>query len=291
MNLLRSLLYVPGSNPRALGKLPALGADGAILDLEDSVAPDAKAQARSHILTSLQKIPPEQMVRTVRINAIDTPLWQKDVEGVLPGKPDAIVLSKVDGIEAIEQLTAHLATLETQVGHPHPTPIWAMIESPRGVQNAPAIADHPRTACLVMGTSDLTSALRLKPGINRAPLHFALQQTILAARAADIPVVDGVFVDLKNPEGFAAQCREGATLGFDGKSVIHPSQVEPANLAFQPTPEEIDKARRVLESWQAAQARGEEICLMDGELLERLHARQAARILGLDTAFLDGSRK
>ena len=277
--LLRSILYVPASKEKVLKKAPNLGADALILDLEDSVAPKDKVRARILTRDTLLRIASNELLRTVRINALSTDLWSRDVTTVFPGQPDAIVVPKVDNVESLQPLDALLETLESSENAGFTCSIWAMIESPLGVINAYAIASHPRVSGLVMGTSDLTAALGATPGVDRSNIMVALQQTILAAKAAAIPIIDGVFVDLKNSEGFASQCREGSRLGFSGKTVIHPSQVQPANQLFLPSDSEVDKARQIFTSWQEARNRGEEICVVDGVLVERLHARRAAEIL------------
>lgn len=275
--LVRSVLYVPGSNPKALAKAPSLGADALILDLEDSVAPGAKIAARSAILEALrQRDAARRPLHTVRINGLASPWWQEDLEAILPGRPDAVVIPKVEDPAEINAVTAVIARHLTD-----PVPVWPMIESPRGVLQASVLAAQPGVAALVMGTSDLGKELRVHPAPGRPGLQAALQWTILAARAAGAAVVDGVFLDLGDGEGFLSQCREGAILGFDGKSVIHPSQIQPANRTFLPGPEALAQARRILEAWQNASAQGDEICLLDGRLVERLHAQEAERIVAL----------
>ncbi|MBF0340032.1 MAG: CoA ester lyase [Magnetococcales bacterium] len=276
--LLRSVLYVPGSNLKTLAKAPTLNADGLILDLEDSVAPEAKAQARQNVLETLRTTPAgHPQTRVVRINGIHTPLWEDDLNAVLTGLPDAVVISKVETPADLDGPAEHLYRLEQL--REFPCALWAMIETPLGVRHAFEIASHPLVTCLVMGTSDLTRALGIPGDPQRIGLRHALQQTLLAARAARVRILDGVFVDLKNPEGFHAECHDGSLLGFDGKTVIHPNQIEPANLAFLPSERQAGEDRAVLDAWNAARARGEEICVVNGRLVERLHADQAAQRL------------
>ncbi|MBF0446105.1 MAG: CoA ester lyase [Magnetococcales bacterium] len=277
--LLRSLLYVPASKQKVLKKAPHLGADGLILDLEDSVPSQQKADARALARQTLLEVNSKDILRTVRINSLSTDLWMDDVEAVFSGLPDALVVPKVDSVVSLQKLFDLLAKLEADHSGKFICPVWAMIESPLGVINAYTIANHPAVSCLVMGTSDLGAALGVAPGVERGSMSVALQQTVLAAKAAGVGVIDGVFVDLKNPQGFARQCREGAGLGFNGKTVIHPSQVLPANQLFLPTNFEVEHARKVLASWQQAHSQGEEICLVDGVLVERLHARRALETL------------
>ncbi|MBF0153659.1 MAG: CoA ester lyase [Magnetococcales bacterium] len=276
--LLRSVLYVPGSNTKALAKAPGLGADALILDLEDSVAPEAKVAARGHTLAALQQMDRQMVFRTVRINGVQTDLWRDDVTAVWPGAPDAITVPKVDQVDDLADLDRLLAQLEDGKA---PSPVWAMIESPLGVINAFSIARHPRVSCLVLGTSDLGETLGVEASPEREPLQYALQQCVLAARAAGVTVIDGVFLNLKDADGMNAQCRQGMRLGFDGKTVIHPTQVLAANAAFMPGPAVVERASRLVAAWQEARSRGEEICVLDGRLVERLHVRQAQRLLDL----------
>lgn len=270
--LLRSVLYVPGSNLKTLTKAPTLGADALLLDLEDSVAPEAKASARLNVLATLQQTAnQDQFLRIVRLNSTQTQLWQEDLETILPGRPDALAIPKTDATDDLTGPDERLGQLGSSC------PLWAMIESPLGVVNSFAIAKHPRVACLVMGTSDLTRAMNVPSHPNRLGLRFALQQTILAARAAGVQVLDGVFLNLSDSEGFLAECQDGLQLGFDGKTVIHPRQIEPANRLFLPTDEEVKQAWKILNAWQTARNQGEEICVLDGRLVERLHANQATQ--------------
>lgn len=279
--LLRSVLYVPASNPRALAKAATLGADALILDLEDSVAPEAKAEARRQARETLEKLPRGGVpLRTVRINGLESPHWQKDVAMVLAGRPDALVVPKVDEPVDLDPLLDLLAQLEEEEGLAH-LPLWPMIESPRAVLHAHGIATAHRVECLLLGSNDLAKGLRLRQGADREGLGHALQQVVLAARAAECGVLDGVYGDLKDPEGFAEECRWAARLGFDGKSLIHPAQVGPANAAFLPGDDEVARARAVLAAWGAARERGEEICVVEGRLVERLHAQEAQRLLDL----------
>ncbi|MBF0446575.1 MAG: CoA ester lyase [Magnetococcales bacterium] len=276
--LLRSALYVPASQEKVMEKAPTLGADVLIFDLEDSVPPHGKAEARLQAQKKLGQCP-EEAFWTVRINSLETNLWQEDITTIFPGHPGSVVVPKIDRVESLAPLDDWLGELEKAEGKGVVTPIWAMIESPLGVLNAFAIASHPRVSCLVLGTSDLTSALGVPVLVERDHFSLALQQTVLAARAAGVPVIDGVFVDLKDAAGFERQCREGARLGFDGKTVIHPSQISPANQLFLPSDIEVSKAEKILSSWRLAHSRGEEICVVDGQLVERLHARRAIDIL------------
>ncbi|MBF0417262.1 MAG: CoA ester lyase [Magnetococcales bacterium] len=275
-HLLRSVLYVPGSNPKTLAKAPTLPADGLILDLEDSVAPEAKIQARHNILATLHATRDHYPgARVVRVNGIHTDLWRDDLAVVLAGRPDAIALSKVESPASLERLAAAMR----EIAPDGMCALWPMIESPLGVLQAHAIATHPLVSMVVMGTSDLGRALGLPGDPERIGLRHALQQTLMAARAAGRGILDGVFVNIRDPEGFLAECHDGARLGFDGKTVIHPAQIEPANRIFLPSDADAETARRILDAWNQARARGEEICVVDGKLVERLHADQANQCL------------
>ncbi|WP_041641316.1 HpcH/HpaI aldolase/citrate lyase family protein [Magnetococcus marinus] len=280
--LLRSTLYVPGSNPRALAKSTQLGADAVIFDLEDSVAPEMKGEARRFIREALGEERNSTPLRVVRINAMATSMWQADLEAVLGGQPDAIAVPKVNHRDELQVLVDFLMGWEQRNGASRSMSVWPMIESPLGVLNALSIAQSPRVNCLIMGTSDLAKALHVRTGPEgRDGMSYALQHCVLAARAAGVAILDGVYVDIQGEEGFLAQCQDGVRLGFDGKTLIHPSQVQPANRAFLPNQEELQRARRVLEGWRKASARGDEICVVDGYLVERLHAEDAKRLIAL----------
>jgi citrate lyase beta subunit len=287
IRLLRSILYVPASKEKVLKKAPNLGADGLILDLEDSVPIQLKTEARVLAKESLGLIDSKNILRTVRINGLNTDFWVDDVVTIFSSEPDAIVVPKVDSLATLQPLFGLLSTMESvNSGRPIPA-IWAMIESPLGVINSYSIAAHPRINALMLGTSDLGAALGVAATVERENMSFALQQTVLAAKAAEIYVLDGVFVDLKDHQGFVTQCRDGAGLGFDGKTVIHPSQIEPANQLFLPSEAQVVKARKILSSWQHAKNSGEEICVVDGVLVERLHARRSLEILKSVNEMLD----
>ncbi|MEG3638495.1 HpcH/HpaI aldolase/citrate lyase family protein [Magnetococcus sp. PR-3] len=280
--LLRSTLYVPGSNPRALAKSADLGADALIFDLEDSVAPEMKGEARRFIREALAEERASSPLTVVRINAMATSMWREDLEATLGGQPDAIAVPKVNHRDELQILVDFLMEWEQKNEIKRPMSIWPMVESPLGVINALTIAQSPRVNCLIMGTSDLAKALHVRTGPDgRDGMSYALQHCVLAARAAGVAILDGVYVDIQGEEGFVAQCQEGVRLGFDGKTLVHPSQVQPANRAFLPDQVEIQRARRVLEGWRKASAKGEEICVVDGYLVERLHAEDAQRLITL----------
>jgi citrate lyase beta subunit len=283
VRLLRTALYIPGNNVRALAKGPTLPADALILDLEDSVIPSEKIVARERVRTTLEETRGSMRLRTVRINGLSTPLWEADLRHILPGSPDALVVPKVPDAAALIPLCDRLDQWagggRSDVQR---VELWPMIETPEGVLNAATIARHARVACLVAGSSDLAKGLGLRSvPVRRLSLLTALQQLVLAARAAGVQVLDGVFLDIQDAAGFAEQCQEGAEWGFDGKTVIHPKQLDIANQIFLPSDAELRWAERILTAWRAAQEAGHEICLVDGRLVERLHAQQAERLIAL----------
>ncbi|HEX6077984.1 MAG TPA: CoA ester lyase [Methylomirabilota bacterium] len=272
----RSVLFMPGSNARALEKARTLPADALILDLEDAVAPEAKAAARARVLDAVRAggYGPREVI--VRVNAPGTPWAAEDLAAVAHAPVDAVLLPKV---ESAETVTAALATLG-----PAPA-VWCMLETPRGILNAASIAGAgPRVGALVMGTSDLTKDLHARPTRDRLPLLTSLQICVLAARAAGITALDGVHLDLDDDAGFAAACRQAADLGFDGKTLIHPRQVAAANEAFAPAAAEVEWARRVIAAHAEAAAAGRGVAVVDGRLVENLHVDDARRVLALAEA-------
>ncbi len=280
----RSALYVPGSNRRALDKARELPADVLLLDLEDAVAPDAKEAARAslrEVLANRASFGRRELV--VRVNGLDTPWGHADLEAFAAAGADAILLPKVESADAVRRARAVLAA----AGVAEPPPIWCMMETPRGILRALEIAEAPGVTCLVMGTSDLTKDLHARHTADRLPMLVALGSCLLAARAAGIAILDGVHLDLSDAEGFAAACRQGRALGFDGKTLIHPSQIGPANEAFGPSAAEIEQARRIVEAYGRARAEGRGVAVLDGRLIEVLHVREAERTLALAAAIAE----
>ena len=280
----RSLLYMPGSNARAMEKARELPADGVILDLEDAVAPDAKAKARELIVAALKQGGFGRREVIVRINGLDTPWWQDDL-AVAAANPDAILVPKVSGPEPLREVAKHLVGVraEARIG------IWAMMETPLAMLNARDIAAvardaGSRLAGFVMGTNDLAkdTRARLLPG--RSPMLPWLMTCIAAARAYDIDIVDGVYNELGNAEGFAAECRQARDLGFDGKTLIHPAQIAPCNEAFSPAADEVAWARKIIGAFELPENASKGVIQVDGRMVERLHADMAQRTVAIADA-------
>jgi len=276
LRLRRSLLYMPGSNPRALEKARSLPADGLILDLEDAVAPEAKESARAIVAAALAEGGYRDRELVLRVNAMDTPWGHADLAVAATMPIDAVLLPKV---ESPDQVALAVSLLDA-FGAPERLAVWCMLETPRGILYAREIAAaSPRLAGLVLGTSDLTKDLHALPTRDRLPLITSFSLAILAARAHGLAVLDGVHLDLADDEGFAAACRQGRELGFDGKTLIHPKQIAAANAAFAPTPEEIEWSRRIIAAHSEAAAAGRGVVLVEGRLIENLHVKNAGRLL------------
>lgn len=271
----RSVLYIPGSKERALEKAQGLAADAIIFDLEDAVAPDEKANARELLASTLARADYGPRGKLVRINGFDTEWGEKDLDVIALARPEAILLPKVNGAADIEALARKLdARAETAE-----TTIWAMMETPLGILNAQAIAAAPRMAGFVMGTNDLAKELNCRFRADRLPMQMALQTCLMAARAAGIVAVDGVYNAFKDEDGLRAECEEGRDLGFDGKSLIHPAQLEIANKVFAPDAAALDLARRQIAAFDAAMAEGQAVAVVDGKIVENLHIVTARSVL------------
>jgi citrate lyase subunit beta/citryl-CoA lyase len=277
----RSVLFMPGSNARALEKARTLPADALVLDLEDAVAPEMKVEARAQVMATVRAGGYGRREIVVRVNALGTPWGRDDLAAAADAGADAVLLPKV---EAAETVSAAIAALG-----PAPA-VWCMLETPRGILNAPAIAAaSPRVTALVMGTSDLTKDLHARATPDRLPLVTSLQLCVLAARAAGIAALDGVHLDLDDEAGLAAACRQAANFGFDGKTLIHPRQVATANEVFAPAASDVDWARRVIAAHADAVARGRGVAVLDGRLIENLHVDDARRVLMLADAIAERS--
>ena len=279
--LRRSVLYMPGSNARALEKARHLAADGLILDLEDAVAPAAKELAREQVRAALARggYGPRELV--VRVNGLNTPWGAEDVRALARAGADAMLFPK---IEAADQILEAVEAMDS-AGAPVGMPLWFMAETPGCVLGIEAVAAaSPRLKVMVMGTSDLAKELRIRPSSDRVGLATSLGLCVLAARTHGLDILDGVHPHLADSAGFELACEQGRDMGFDGKTLIHPSQIEAANRAFGPGPDELDRARRVVDAWNrvAQQERG--IVVVDGRMIEQLNVAEARRTLALAEA-------
>jgi citrate lyase subunit beta/citryl-CoA lyase len=273
----RSVLYMPGANERALEKARTLSADALILDLEDAVAPDAKVAARERVCAAVGTYGDREV--TIRVNGAGTPWHDDDLRAAGEAGPAAVVVPKVNSV-------AEVHALERALAHaPDHTKLWAMIETPVAVLHAADIAAaSDRLTVLVLGTNDLAKELYAEQVPGRAPLLAALSACVLAARATGRVILDGVYNDVRDADGFAAECEQGRQFGFDGKTLIHPSQLEPCNRIFAPSPEEIDRSHAIIDAYEAARREGRGVATVDGRMIENLHVDNARRILALAEA-------
>jgi citrate lyase subunit beta/citryl-CoA lyase len=280
----RSVLFMPAANQRALAKSRELLADGLIFDLEDAVAPDDKAAARDAVSAALGQGGYGKRELVLRVNALDSEWGEADLRAAALLPLDAVLLPKVESAGRVRETVARL----DEAGAPPELAIWCMIETPKGVLAAAEIAAAgPRVAALVMGTSDLTKDLRARDMPDRMPLMTSLQLVLLAARANGLAALDGVHLDLADDASFVAACAQGRALGFDGKTLIHPKQIAPANTAFAPSTDEVAQAKKVIAAHEAALAAGKGIVMVDGRLVENLHVEAAQRTLALAEAIAE----
>ncbi len=278
----RSVLYMPGANERALEKAKTIDADALILDLEDSVSPDAKEAGRANVCAAVQSGEYGHRELAIRVNSIGTQWHDDDLAAAAAAGPDAILVPKVESAQQVRDLVAAMEA----AGAPATTALWAMIETPVALLHAEEIAAaHERLTVIVMGTNDIvneTFGLHV-PGRNAAVLT-ALSWTLLAVRAAGKVVIDGVYNAVKDPEGFDAEARQGREMGFDGKTLIHPSQVDPANVAFSPSDDDIERARGMIAAFEEASRAQQGVATFNGKMIEELHIRDANRILAFADA-------
>jgi (3S)-malyl-CoA thioesterase len=266
---LRSVLYIPGSKERALEKARGLAADAIIFDLEDAVAPEEKATARALLAETLAAGGYGQRMRIVRINGLGTDWGRADAEAAAAMDCDAVLVPKVDG-------PGDVAAVRAIVGE---RPVWAMMETPRGCLNALAIAEAPGMAGFVMGTNDLAKELGARFRADRLPMVAALGACLMAARAAGIPCIDGVYNAFRDEDGLRAECEQGRDMGMDGKTLIHPAQIDVANAVFAPSPDEVALAERQIAAFDAAVAAGQGVAVVDGKIVENLHVASARALL------------
>ena len=281
----RSLLYMPGSNARALEKAKTLAVDGVILDLEDAVAPDAKAAARDQVAAAVKAGGFGAREVFVRTNGFDTPWFSDDLTAAAAAAPDAILIPKISTHEQLELIAQRLLSMHTD----RKVRIWAMIETPAAIFNVRQIASaaidaETRLTGFVLGTNDLAKETRAKILPGRAPMLPWLATCLLAAREYGIDILDGVFNDIANTQGFTDECAQARDMGFDGKTLIHPSQIEPCNAAFSPTADETAAARKMIAAFDLPENKGKGVVQIDGRMVERMHAEMARRTVAIADA-------
>ncbi|MFL6141025.1 MAG: HpcH/HpaI aldolase/citrate lyase family protein [Labedaea sp.] len=277
----RSVLYLPGSNERALEKAKSLPADALILDLEDAVAPDAKPAARDRVGAAVAGGGYGRRELVVRVNGLETPWYGDDLRAAAAAGPAAVLVPKINSAAEVRAVERALEA----AGAPAHTAIWAMVETPLAMLRAEQIAgESARLTVLVMGTNDLAKELHAEHVPGRAPLLGALSLALLAARTAGKAILDGVYNDVRDLPGFEAECLQGRQFGFDGKTLIHPGQLEPCNRIFAPSAEEVATSRRIIDAFEQARRDGRGVVTVDGRMIENLHVDTARRTLGLAAA-------
>ena len=281
----RSVLYMPGSNTRAIEKARTLAVDAIILDLEDSIAPEGKAAARKQVSDAVTAggFGPRELI--VRINGLDTTWWLEDLDAAAKAKPDAVLIPKVSSPSQLEDVAERLVDISAD----HRIRIWAMMETPLAMLNAREIAAaaddvETRLAAFVMGTNDLAKETRAKITSGRVAMLPWLMSCVAAARAYGLDILDGVFNDLADAEGFARECAQGRDMGFDGKTLIHPNQIAACNAAFSPSEEEVAQARKIIAAFELPENRNKGVVQLDGRMVERLHADMARRTVAIAQA-------
>jgi citrate lyase subunit beta/citryl-CoA lyase len=274
----RSVLYMPGSNPRALEKARTLAADGLILDLEDAVAPDAKEEARRQVVEAVKAGGYGARELLIRVNSLATPWGQADVAAAALSGAHAVLIPKVESADTVRQVEAIMVANNA----PADMAIWCMMETPRGMLKAEEIAGSTsRMGGFVMGTSDLAKDLHCAHTRDRLPMITSLGLCLLAARAYGLAALDGVYLDLNDDEGFAYSCQQGLELGFDGKTLIHPKTIDAANRVFAPAEKDVEWSKKIIAAHAEASAAGKGVVVVDGKLVENLHVENARRIVAL----------
>ena len=286
----RSVLYMPGSNARALEKAKTLAADGVILDLEDSVAPDAKEAARKQVADVVKAGGFGRREVFIRVNGVDTPWHADDLVAAAHAAPDAILVPKVSSPDTLELIGRRLMDMHANLK----TRVWAMIETPLAIFNILSIAAEARDSetrldGFVMGTNDLAKDTRARIVPGRAPMLPWLTTCIAAARIYGIDILDGVYNDIGNADGFAKECAQAVELGFDGKTLIHPNQIEPCNAGFSPSADEVAWARKMIAAFELPENRDKGVVSIDGRMVERLHADIARRTVAIAEAIESAS--
>lgn len=286
----RSVLYMPGSNARAIDKARTLPVDSVILDLEDAVAPDAKAQARDQVVAAVKAGGFGSREVMIRINGLDTPWSADDLTAAAAAGPDAIVVPKVSTVEQIEMLGQRLLDMKADLK----TRLWAMIETPAAIFNIMALAatardSETRLAGFIMGTNDLAKETRARQVPGRAPMVPWLATCVLAVRAHGIEILDGVYNDLGDTEGFIAECTQARDMGFDGKTLIHPNQIAPCNTVFSPGDDEVAQAKKMIAAFDLPENKDKGVVQIDGRMVERMHAEMARRTVAIAEAIAAAS--
>lgn len=281
----RSVLYMPGSNARALDKAKTLSADGVIFDLEDSVAPEAKEAARQQVVDAVKMGGFGAREVFIRINGVDTPWHADDLSAAAHAAPDVILVPKVSSSDTLELIGRRMLDMGTN----HKARVWAMIETPLAIFNILEIAaaardSETRLAGFVMGTNDLAKDTRARLVPGRTPMLAWLSMCVAAARIHGIDILDGVYNDIGNADGFAKECAQGVELGFDGKTLIHPSQIEPCNKAYSPSPTDVEQAHKMIAAFDQPENKGKGVVSIDGRMVERLHADMARRTVAIAEA-------
>lgn len=281
----RSFLFMPGSNARALEKARTLAADGFIFDLEDAVAPDLKQAARQQVAAAVTSRAYGRREILIRINGLDTAWWLEDVGMVAKAHPDGIVIPKVESPDQLTAISDRLGDINAD----HAIRVWAMIETPLGVLHAEEIAEQARDfevrlEGFIIGPNDIARETRMRMVKGRSPMLPALSSCIFAARAHGIDILDGVYNDFSDAEGFASECAQSRDMGFDGKTLIHPSQIEACNAAFTPGADEISRAREILAAFEKPENAGKGAIQLGGQMVERLHMEMAKRTVAIADA-------
>jgi citrate lyase subunit beta/citryl-CoA lyase len=281
----RSVLYMPGSNARALEKAKTLAADGVILDLEDAVAPDAKAAARDQVVAAVKAGGFGAREVFIRTNGFDTPWFADDLTAAASAAPDAILIPKISTFDQLQLIAQRLLSMHADKR----VRIWAMIETPSAIFNvreiASAAADaETRLSGFVLGTNDLAKETRARQVPGRTPMLPWLSTCVLAAREHGIDILDGVYNDIANTQGFVDECRQARDFGFDGKTLIHPNQIEPCNAAFSPGADEVAQARKMIAAFDMPENKDKGVVQIEGRMVERMHAEMARRTVAIAEA-------
>jgi citrate lyase subunit beta/citryl-CoA lyase len=274
---------MPAANERALEKAKGISTDAIIFDLEDAVSPDSKEIARAQAIAAVNSSEYGKRELTIRCNALATPWGYADVAAAAKARVSAVVIPKINSVAEVNEVSAALDA----AGAPKEMMIWAMIETPTAIFDCREIAAHPRVAVLVMGTNDLAKELRAAQVPGRAPLYPSLHTALLAAREAGKTILDGVYNDIKNADGFRSECMQGAEMGFDGKTLIHPDQVDVANDVWSPSEAEVEHARKVIAAFDEALGAGKGVVQLDGRMIENLHVANAQRAIAIADAIAE----